>query len=225
MIKMMICGRRRKDLTLAESRRHMKELHGRLVLDYIAAFPDQAPRRYVQNHAFDGIYPGGAGMPPAFATGLDFVTEVWAPDLASLKASRETEFYNTHLKPDEPLMVDTDTVFGMPCAEETCIPQQENGSAFKVFLAWHGTEPDDEGLAAAVASCRQQLQGHCRNTSLVPGPVRVIEEFWLSREEDAIDFAETCRDVVRPQTGTFTLTVAREFILHAGSTQVTTGQI
>ena len=225
MIKMMICGRRRKDLTLAEHREHMKDIHGRLVLDYIAAFPDQAPRRYVQNHTFDGIYPGGASMPPAFAMGLDFVTEVWAPDLASLKASRETEFYNTHLKPDEQLMVDTDTVFGMPCAEEICIPVQEGGTAFKVFLAWHGTAPDDEGLATAVAKCRHQLLGHFRNTALVPVPVQVIEEFWLASEEDAIDLAQTCRDVIRPQTGTFTLTVAREFILHAGSTQATTGQI
>ena len=225
MIKMMICGRRRKDLTLAEHREHMKNIHGRLVLDYIAAFPDQAPRRYVQNHAFDGIYPGGASMPPAFTMGLDFVTEVWAPDLASLKASRETEFYNAHLKPDEPLMVDTDTVFGMPCAEEIFIPVQEGGTALKVFLAWHGTAPDDEGLATAVAKCRHQLLGHFRNTALVPVPVQVIEEFWLASEADAIDLAQTCRDVIRPQTGTFTLTVAREFILHAGSPQATTGQI
>ena len=116
-VKLLICGRRRPGQSLSAHRHHMKNVHGAMVLDYIAADPDHAPRHYVQNHAFDGWFAAGDPSQNPLALARDFITEIGFPDMPSVKASRETEFYLTHLKPDEPRMVDDASVFGMPVRE------------------------------------------------------------------------------------------------------------
>jgi hypothetical protein len=91
-IKLMMFGRRSPGQTLAEHRRHMKDIHGRIVLDYIAADPQNAPRKYAQNHGLDGVFAADDAAPTTLRLGLDFVTQLWFDDLGSVKASRETPF-------------------------------------------------------------------------------------------------------------------------------------
>lgn len=220
-IKMMIFGRRRPGLTLQESRKHLKDVHGKLVLDYIALDPENAPRRYVQNHAFDGIYPGSEGQPKAFVTGLDFVTEVSFPDLATLKVSRETPYYIEKLLPDEPLMVDAANVVGVPTTEEVVKPFPADQSAsIKVFLVWHGAAPGVSAISETIANIQSAPVGYTRNTPAVPSAMPGIDEFWFSSEVDAQAFASACRDALlrsaETGSGSFTLTIAREHVLNAG---------
>ncbi|MUO78712.1 hypothetical protein GOZ78_06110 [Agrobacterium vitis] len=218
-IKLMICGRRRLGQTLTEHRAHMKDHHGKLVLDYIALDPVKAPQRYVQNHAFDGVYFGGTPQVKALSIGLDFVTEVWAQDLAGLKASRETPFYLQYLQPDEPEMVDDATLIGTPCSEEIIIPVQSREGAVKVFLAWFGEKPHASAVTDVINTVSHGLLGYCRNTPLFPGPVTAIDEYWLPNEAAGVAFATACRDAISGlrlgDTG-FSLTIAREYVLHAG---------
>ncbi|MBD8893304.1 EthD domain-containing protein [Roseibium litorale] len=220
-IKLMVFGRRRLGQTLSEHRAHMKDVHGQLVLKYIAEDPEHAPRRYVQNHAFDGVYWGQPGHPAAFAAGLDFVTEVWFPDLAALKSSRETAFYFEHLQPDEPQMVDDPTVVGVPFTEEVVhAPATAGQDRVKVFLVWHGDVPAPAVLTGLTGSAGEQPLGHTRSTPAVPSPVQAVDQFWFRGETEALAFAQTCRDAVLSQlpadTQTFTITIAREYVLHAG---------
>ncbi|MGV2126552.1 EthD domain-containing protein [Agrobacterium vitis] len=218
-IKLLICGRRRLGQTLAEHRTHMKDHHGKLVLDYIAHDPVKAPKRYVQNHAFDGVYFGGEPQGKALAIGVDFVTEVWAEDLADLKASRETPFYLQNLKPDEPEMVDDTTLIGTPCSEETIIPVHPHEGAVKVFLAWFGETLAANAVVDATGTSSHGLLGYCRNTPLFPSPLGAIDEYWLPNEAAGIAFATACRDAInslRPDDTHFSLTIAREYVLHAG---------
>ena len=56
MVKMMIVGRRRGGMTVAQHHRYMKHEHGQSVVNFIAEKPEMAPRRYVQNHVFDGSF-------------------------------------------------------------------------------------------------------------------------------------------------------------------------
>jgi hypothetical protein len=219
-VKTMIFGRRRLGLTLAEQRSHMKDIHGQLVLDYIRLHPEQAPRRYVQNHAFDGIYPGSETRTGVFTLGLDFVTEVWFPDLATAKASRETPFYFEHLQPDEPLMVDEGTVFGLPVTETVIRePAKVDGGRFKAFVVWHGAPPSAEA-SEAVKSLFTSGLGHCRNLPVFPAPVHAIDTFFFAHEAAALQFSQSVRDALAselPSGGAdVTITVAREHIVHAG---------
>ncbi|KAA3518465.1 hypothetical protein GOZ90_04095 [Agrobacterium vitis] len=218
-VKLLICGRRRLGQTLAEHRAHMKDHHGKLVLDYIADDPVKAPKRYVQNHAFDGVYFGGEPQAKALSLGVDFVTEVWAEDLADLKASRETPFYLQHLKPDEPEMVDDATLIGTPCSEEPIIPVKPTEGRVKVFLAWFGEKPHANAVLDVVDTASHGLLGYCRNTPLFPGPIGAIDEHWLPDEAAGIAFAKACRSAInelRPGDTGFSLTIAREYVLHAG---------
>ncbi|MCD2172369.1 EthD domain-containing protein [Rhizobium sp. C4] len=219
--KVLMAGRRRRGQTLAEHRHHMKDVHGRLVLDYIAAEPDNAPRRYVQNHVFDGIFPGGEGKPEPFVRGVDFVTEIWVPDLASLKASRETPFYQTHLLPDEPRMVDPEQVVGIPVNEEIVrAPDETGASRVKVFVFWHATAPAIPALIAALGVTADAALGHSRCTPAVPSPVKAIDIFALADAAAGIGFAQACRDAIRDRLpaehDNFSIAIANEHVLNAG---------
>lgn len=220
-IKTMIFGRRRPGLTLAEHRAHMKDIHGALVLDYIRLHPDQAPRRYVQNHAFDGVYPGSDTRVGVFTLGLDFVTEVWFPDLATAKASRETPFYIEHLRPDEPQMVDDSTVFGLPVTEDVIrTPGEPHEGRTKVFVVWHGAPPFALDTSDTVAAIFASAPAHCRNLPVFPSPVHAVDVFFLADEAAAVAFAQSVRQAIGDEapsgTADVTITVAREYVLHAG---------
>lgn len=220
-IKVMMIGRRRTGQTLSEHRTHMKDVHGKLVVDYIGADPVHAPRRYVQNHIFDGIYPGGDGLPHSFKFGLDFVTELTFPDLKSLKISRETPFYLTHLKPDEPRMADTDNVLAVPATEETFKVRSETSThSVKVFVFWHDEAPAIADLASALGGTWETVAGCSRSTPVTPAPATAIDSFWLDDDTAATAFAIACREQIQQQLAPkdirFSIAVAREYVLHAG---------
>jgi hypothetical protein len=219
-IKTMIFGRRRLGQTLAEHRSHMKDIHGQMVLDYIRLHPDQAPRRYVQNHAFDGIYPGSDARLGLFSLGLDFVTEVWFPDLAAAKASRETPFYIEHLQPDEPLMVDDSTVLALPVTEEVIRePAKGETDGFKAFVVWHGAPPPADA-GEALQPIYAAALGHCRNRPIFPAQVHAIDVFFFADEAAALQFSQSLRDALvgeMPSGGTdMTVTLARQHVVFAG---------
>ncbi|MBT9371320.1 EthD domain-containing protein [Rhizobium sp. CSW-27] len=220
-IKILMVGRRRPGQTLMEHRTHMKDVHGRLVLDYIAAEPENAPRRYVQNHVFDGIYPGGEGLADVFTFGPDFVTEVWFPDLAALKASRETAFYRMNLLPDEPRMVDGARVIGIPSTEEVVrAPEASARNHVKVFVFWHSGPAEVAALLEALGAAAVSALGHCRSTPAVPSPVKAVDAFWLANEETGQVFAQDLREAVLHRLpagqGSISIALAREYVLHAG---------
>lgn len=219
--KILMAGCRRRGQTLAEHRHHMKEIHGRLVLDYIAADPENAPRRYVQNHVFDGIFPGGEGQPEPFALGLDFVTEIWTPDLAALKAGRETEFYKTHLLPDEPRMVNPERVVGIPVNEDIVVePDRQAPGRVKVFVFWHGAMPATPALRDALGAGAGTLLGQSRCIPAVPHPVKGVDIFKLADEAAGLAFAQGARDAIRDRLpaehGNISIAIANEYVLNAG---------
>jgi len=122
-MKMMIVGRRRGGMTLRELHAYMADVHGPMVVRYIEAQPELAPRRYAQNHVFDGACrvprgTGGAGdAPDPFALNRDFVTQVWFDNPAQAGASLATPFYREQLLPDEDRFVDQASVVKIPVIE------------------------------------------------------------------------------------------------------------
>lgn len=221
-VKMMICARRRPGQTLRRHRAHMKDVHGRLVLDYIASQPEHAPRRYVQNHGFDGAFAAADPAASPLGLGFDGVTEVWFPDLATAKASLETQFYLDRLRPDEPLMVDIGRVVTLPYEETLIKVPPPDRDAFKIFLifAKEAVVPLDQVTAACAAL--PEPRGHTRNSALVPGPIAAIEEFWFSDQETAYRFADAYLEkVVSPGgegclSASVAMVLAKEIVLHAG---------
>lgn len=218
-VKLMMFGRRAPGQTIAENRHHMKNVHGRLVLDYITADPQSGPRKYSQNHGLDGVFPDDEAAPLALRLGLDFVTQIWFDDLASLKASRETQFYNERLRPDEPRFVDVASVLGQPFAEEPVGAPATDSAGIKLFVVRpRGADALDLGdrLSAVGAS----YVGYCRNTAVTPGPIAVVDEFWLCDEEEARRLLDHCRqalDASAPEgKRSAAYLIAREYRLFAG---------
>lgn len=239
-LKLVIVGRRRPGTTLAEHRRHIRQVHGERVLRYIAEDPAAAPRRYAQNAVFDGCYrPLGAGSDP-LALNRDFVTQIWFKDPAALAASRRTAFYNEHLKDDEDNFVDQSTVVFMPAREREvlrrgvsarsgtvklfCLHQPQPGAQQAFAEAWTEARAALNALPAAASVTR-----HVQN-EVLPGPggmppgVAGIDEFWVDGEAAAQALLAQCRDwavqaLERPgwvAPGSTVLLLAREDVLHEG---------
>ena len=194
-VKLVICGRRRPGQSLGAHRHHMKDIHGKLVLDYIAKDPESAPRHYVQNQIIDGWFATGKATENPLAVQRDFVTEISFPDMKSVKASRETEYYLKHLQPDEARMVDEQTVFGMPMRETGQSGPSPEGKSVKLFILLQnpvGTEFDsfskfwsDQVASTGLASDVP----HVRWTPLVPAPIAGIDVFWFENPDAAQVFA------------------------------------
>lgn len=213
-VKLMICGRRRPGQTLCEHRTHMKDVHGRLVLDYIASEPESAPRRYVQNHGFDGIFDAGDPAATPFALCFDFVSEIWFPDLASATASRETPYYVQRLMPDELNMVDSARVLSQPYAESRIKAPPAERELIKLFV----TAAKGAALPREAFDSLPEALGRCRNEAMVPGPIEVIEEFWFADEGPARDFAAACRASLPPfAEGATAMILAHELVLYPGA--------
>lgn len=215
-VKLMMCGRRRPGLTRRDQQQHMKEIHGSLVLQYIANDPDNAPRGYVQNHAVDSTFAQGEGVHPAFALGFDFVTEVYFPDLGTAKASRETAFYLENLMPDEPQMVDTANVLGLPFTETPIQPSSVSGDAFKLFVVM---AKDAVVATETIEAARQSLpptQGYTRNVAAVPSPIGAIDVFRFTDIESATAFASAFQHAVLSNDGSqhAVLVIAKEYLLY-----------
>ena len=225
-VKLLMVGRRRAGQTLDEHRRHMRNRHGADVLAYIAEDPDNAPRRYVQNHVFDGCFSAGDPAHGPFALGLDFVTELWFPDLAAIVASRQTDFYLRRLQPDEDMMVDQDRVLGLP-ALELDAPPAALAPAVKVFALLGGEAGARAELINALGSLGDAELPHLhrvRSVALRDGPVDAVDTFWLPDATAAQMFCTTYREqmlsplrssgLLRPDGAC--LLIAHEYVLHAG---------
>ncbi|WP_377299193.1 EthD domain-containing protein [Rhizobium sp. SGZ-381] len=223
-VKTMMFGRRAAGQTIAENRRHMKDVHGRLVLDYIAADPQSGPRRYTQNHGLDGVFPDDEAAPFSLRLCLDFVTQIWFEDLQSLKASRETPFYNEHLRPDESRFVDVAHVIGQPFAEEPVGAPVPETAEIKLFVVRpRGADAID--LVDRLTAVGARYAGYCRNTAITPGPIAAVDEFWTDGEDAARLLLNHCRqalDAEAPEAGapqakrSAAYLIAREYRLFAG---------
>jgi hypothetical protein len=220
-VKLILTGRRRPGQTPEAHRRHMHDMHGRLVLDYIAADPGNAPRRYVQNHVLE------ASLSP----GRDFVTELSFPDAAAIDASRQTEFYLTHLMPDEPNMVDPASVIGMVTREEPALTGP--GLGFKVIFLHRaapglGREAFEAGWAALDTPWPRS-----RSHVLSPGPIDGMDAVRLPTATAASEFASSEGRRWRARLaaagliaeGSSDLLIAREHVLFDGPLALAKGTL
>ena len=221
MFKMMITGRRRAGQTLAAHRHHMRFVHAPLVLGYIAAHPDMAPQRYVQNHAYDGTWQGAGPIGVA----RDFVTEISFASPQAAAASVQTPYYLTHLQGDEANMVDQASVILLPAVERLRLDGVVKGAAHKVFVLLTRAEGVDP--AAFRAAWQDQpspvaAQRHVQNDIMArPGegtPVDGVDEVWFTSQAEAEAFV--------PQPGPLmdadktVIILAWEYVLHAGQKEV-----
>jgi vanillate O-demethylase ferredoxin subunit len=234
-LKLNIIGRRRAGMTLAEHRHHIRQVHGELVLRYIRAEPENAPRRYVQNAVFDGQYRATAPGVDPFALNRDFVTQIWLTDMAALERSRKTDFYNLHLKDDEPRFVDTSTVVFLPSRErEVSVNGSVPAGAWKLFTLLQRAPGAEAGAftaawAEAASRSRSVALRHVQNDVLGrPGsamPGDAIDEFWFDNESAARAQLAAWQAVLQEQLirpglavgGSFVALMAREDVVHAGA--------
>lgn len=129
MMKFLFIGRRAAGTTRAAALRHLRDVHGRMVV-LPPADAGPMPSDYVQNHVFDGAYPPTGG---AYGIERDLVTLFWFEDLEALRASTTTPYYLANLAPDEPRFVDRDSVAKLRVVPHTRL---EPGAdcPFKLFL-------------------------------------------------------------------------------------------
>lgn len=235
-MKMMIFGRRRGGMTLRELHAYMLDVHGAMVVRYIAAQRELAPRRYAQNHVFDSAcrVPGAAADP--FALNRDFVTQVGFDTPAQAMASLDTPFYRDELRPDEDRFVDQPSVVQIPVAERELKPlNADSRDRIKLFLllqrAASVTHADfmvasDAALAGASDDGSFGVSRWVRNEAIQrPGPaapVDVVHELWLANEEAARSAAARLRDIADRDLsasitpGSTCLLLAHEHVLFAG---------
>jgi vanillate O-demethylase ferredoxin subunit len=234
-LKLNIIGRRRPGITLAEHRHHIRQVHGDLVLRYIHAEPDNAPRRYVQNPVVDCLYRATASGTDPFALNRDFVTQVWVADMGALERSRKSDFYNVHLKDDEARFVDLATVVFLPSHErEIAVNGEVPAGAWKLFALLQRAPGIDPKAFTAAWTLAAKLAGntalrHVQNDVLAPpgatAAADAIDEFWFDNEPAARSFLTTWRTVLQEQLvrpglavdGSFAALIAREDVIHPGA--------
>lgn len=185
-LKIVILGRRRPGTTLPEHRRHIRQVHGERVLNYIATDPTHAPRGYIQHQVFDGCYSNGPLGSDPLALQRDFVTQVFFEDVAALRRSRETDFYRKELQEDEEQFVDQAAVLMLITRPEVLQdgPAKSTGACKLIVL--HRLPPQ---VPRAVAGRLPGLCRHVRN-HVLPGPagappVTAVDEYWLHDEDAA----------------------------------------
>ena len=242
-LKLMITGRRKPGTTLAEHRRHIRQVHGEMVLKYIAADPAVAPQRYAQNAVFDGQFRATMPGVDPFALNRDFITQIWFADMGAMARSLETAFYKDHLKGDEDNFVDQKTVVFMPTRErEMSLRAGAAASApakTKLFFFVQRTPTADAdafkrawtALPADMTSwpVAARIQRHVQN-DVLPRPNVVaaadgVDEFWVDDDASAVALlmqwqARVRETLVRPglaeEAGHFGL-LAHEDLIHAGT--------
>lgn len=237
--KMLIAGRRRSAMTLAEHRHHIREVHGKIVLDLIQTNPDHAPRRYAQNRVVDGTWrtDGPAGDP--FALGRDFVTQVWFDNPAQAMDALSHPLYKARLQPDEDNFVDQASVVKLPAREHVVIDASAKQGGFKLFAFFSklGSTNSAEfvsawqqrGKALAASSAASGLQQYVQNQVMAkPGEIPLadgVDEFWINDIAAATELARTVQSMITdplladgwiaPQTAFFL--IAEESVLFAGA--------
>ncbi len=196
-VKALIVGRRRAGSTLAEHRHHIRQVHGELVLRYIAADPTNTPQRYVQNPVVDGQFRATAPASDALALGRDFVTQVWFPSIEALGRSRATPYFKQNIEPDEDNFVDKASVVFFPARERELFSAAPVGNgSWKLFhfiqrssatdaaafvKAWAAASADLRRLPGG-AGVRRHVQNDILNRPGAPGLADGIDEFWLEDE-------------------------------------------
>jgi hypothetical protein len=237
-MKVLIVGRRRPGMTLAEHRHHIRHVHGEIVLGYIAAEPDLAPQRYVQNSVVDGQCRPTPSSDP-LSLGCDFVTQVWFPSLEMLGRSRSSPYYLQHVKDDEANFADVATATPLPAQERVVSAGNASGAGWKLFgflnrangvapdafvAAWSAAAGAMSALAGAV-SVRRHVQNDVIAPPGAPAIADAVDEFWLPDEGGARTLLAAWQSnleqhLVRPGLavqGSSVAVIAREDILHAGA--------
>ncbi|MEO5797311.1 MAG: EthD domain-containing protein [Rhodoferax sp.] len=199
-LKLMILGRRRPGTSMVEHRQHIRNVHGEMVLRYIATDPQNAPRRYVQNAVFDGQYRSSAPGSDPFALNRDFVTQIWFPDFGALGRSLQTPFYLQNLKGDEDNFVDQSTVVPLTVREREVVAQRAPlaGACKLFFCIQRAPDADPEAFRAAwqqgaaalqawpvAAKLRRYVQNDAMAKPGTTAPLDGIDEFWLDDEAAA----------------------------------------
>ena len=236
MMKLMIVGRRRGGMTLAQLHRYMTDVHGATVVRLIGEQPELTPRRYVQNHVFDGTFRLAGSQPDPFSLGRDFVTQVWFDNPAQAQASIEAPFYLSDLRPDEDRFVDQSSVVKYPVAEQQLFGSAAPVARRKLFVFLRrGLATSGDELSAASSAAWAALlarPGHAidrlvRNTVMTGASQRasvdLVDEAWLHDNAAAEAVAGHWQALVdSPAIGkllvpgsTFML-LAREQVLFAG---------
>ena len=238
MIKLIIIGRRRGGMTLRQCHSYMRDVHGAAVVRFIGQQPHLAPRRYIQNHVFDGCFRVPDGGNDNFAAGRDFVTQVWFDDPAQAAAAMSAPFYHETLQPDEDRFVDQTSVVKLPVAEREVLGNGGRDGASKVFVmlrAAPGVTPDDLDAASAPVWRRlleeENLGIECivRNRVLArPGApeatVDLVDEVWLPDDDAARGLGERWLALAADQRlasllvpGAIVVLMARQHVMFAGA--------
>ena len=244
MVKLLIVGRRRGGMTVSQLHQYMTDIHGAMVVRFIGESPEQCPKRYVQNHVFDGTTrsPNGTTHSPngsvdPFTSSRDFVTQVWFDNPMQAKASIEAPLYLEHLQPDEENFVDHSSVVKLPVTELPIFGDATGPAAYKVFVFHQrAATASSEALAAAsLAQWKSQLSSPNHGVGRVvrnivmsrpdaPQNVDFIDEAWVDNEKNARGLASqwqdlatnaTLRGIIAPRS-CFVL-LAREKVMFAGS--------
>lgn len=241
MLKLMIVGRRRGGMTVAQLHRYMVDVHGAMVLRHIAASPQLTPQRYVQNHVFDGSFrtpdPTRGGTPDPFTVSRDFITQVWFDNPAQAAASSQAPLYLNELQPDEDNFVDQASVVKMPVIAQPVYEAAHPAGCSKLFVFHRraeGVSTDD--LAASTLAQWQPLLADAalridrlvRNVALArpgePAAADLVDEVWLADDAaaralgerwQALAEAPALAPLLAPRTS-FGL-LATELVLHAGA--------
>jgi hypothetical protein len=234
-LKLNIVGRRRPGTTLTQHQHHICHVHGELVLRFIRTDADNAPRRYVQNAVFDGLFRDTAPGSDPLALGLDFVTQIWVDDFGALARSQESSFYRTHLKDDEDRFVDQSTVVFLPSQERgiaSSDPEARgNWKLFVLFQRALGTEAAvfsstwADAAGRTVARARRHVQNDVIGAPGAVLPVDAIDEFWFDEEVDAHAHLAAWQGVLHERlfqpglavAGSLTALIAREDVIHSGA--------
>lgn len=239
MFKLMIVGRRRGGMTVAQLHRYMVEEHGAMVVGFIAQEPALTPKRYVQNHVFDSSFRAPGDTPDPFTVARDFVTQVWFDSPAQAQAGVHAPFYLEKLQPDEDRFVDQTSVVKLPVIEREVVGQRDASQAggFKLFVL-HRCAPavTPEGLMAATRALWEPLLADAalgigrlvRNAVLQrPGEVLgvdLVDEVWFADEAALRALATHWQDLTDgPSLAAVSaqhsavLLLARERVLFAGA--------
>lgn len=234
-LKLNIIGQRRPGTTLAEHRKHIRYVHGELVLRYIRTDAENAPRRYVQNPVYDGLYRATASGSDPLALGCDFVTQIWVPDFAALTRSRQTDFYQQHLRGDEDRFVDQSTVIFLPSHEREIASSGAVASGASKLLVLFKRAPEvepavfSEAWAKAASGAHVSARRHVQSDVLSPpgsdAPADAIDEIWLDNEAAAHSLLGSWQEVLHEHLfrsglalpGSLTALIVREDVIHAGA--------
>ncbi|AJQ95695.1 EthD domain-containing protein [Gynuella sunshinyii] len=234
MFKTMITGRRRPAQTLVAHRRHMKDVHAPLVLDYRNHDPEYAPLRYVQNHVFDGCFAAGAPAQNPLALHRDFLTEIYFRDGQTAKESRQRPYYFAQLQDDEDNMVDQTSVVGLTAIEEQIFTSEQAADCrTKIFILMR--QPESVAAEHFHAVLEEQINSvmagatqHMRNR-VMTGPVNRVDAFWVADDAQAYALVEAIQQhILIPMTNDHLITqndamvlLAHEYVLYPGVTNET----